>query len=87
MIDRMVTGEVDIIAFTSSPQVRRLFDVAKGKQREAALQAGLQATMIAAVGPVVAEELRRRGVNVTVTPEHSYFMKPLVSALVTALSD
>jgi uroporphyrinogen-III synthase len=87
LIDRMVTGEVDIIAFTSSPQVRRLFDVAKGKQREAALQAGLQATMIAAVGPVVAEELRRRGVNVTVTPEHSYFMKPLVSALVTALSD
>ena len=42
--------------------------------------------MIAAVGPVVADEMRRRGFDVAITPEHAYFMKPLVSAIVTALS-
>jgi uroporphyrinogen-III synthase len=86
LIDRMAAGTVDAIAFTSSPQVGRLFDVAKRSQRERALQAGLQATTIAAVGPVVADEVRRRGFAVKITPVHSYFMKPLVSAIVAALS-
>jgi uroporphyrinogen-III synthase len=86
LIDRMAAGAVDVIAFTSSPQVGRLFDVAKQQRREAALQAGLQATAIAAVGPVVADELRHRGFSVAITPEHSYFMKPLVSAIVAAVS-
>jgi uroporphyrinogen-III synthase len=86
LIDRMAAGAIDAIAFTSSPQVGRLFDVAKRSLREAALQAGLQATPIAAVGPVVADEVRRRGFEVRITPEHSYFMKPLVSAIVAAFS-
>ena len=42
--------------------------------------------MIAAVGPVVADELRNRGFDVAITPEHSYFMKPLVSAIIAGLS-
>ena len=86
LIDRMAEGGVDVIAFTSSPQVERLFEVAKATTREAALGTALQATAIAAVGPVVAGELERRGLNVTITPNHSYFMKPLVSAIVAALS-
>jgi uroporphyrinogen-III synthase len=86
LIDRMTSGGIDVIAFTSSPQVERLLEVAKATQREEALRNALQATAIAAVGPVVAEGLRRRGFNATITPEHSYFMKPLVSAIVAALS-
>ena len=86
LIDRMASGEVDAIAFTSSPQVRRLFEVAKSAQREETLRTALQATAIAAVGPVVAEDLRRRGFEVTITPGYSYFMKPLVTAIVAALS-
>jgi uroporphyrinogen-III synthase len=86
LIDRMADGGVDVIAFTSSPQVQRLFDVARASQREPRLRAGLTGTAIAAVGPVVAEELRRLGFDVAITPEHSYFMKPLVSAIVEALS-
>jgi uroporphyrinogen-III synthase len=31
-------------------------------------------------------ELQRRGVTATIAPEHSFFMKPLVSAIVAALS-
>ena len=86
LIDRMAGGDVDVIAFTSSPQVRRLFDVANATGREQALNTALRATVIAAVGPVVATELRRHGLTVTITPEHSYFMKPLVSAIVAVLA-
>ena len=86
LIDRMADGAVDVIAFTSSPQVTRLVDVAKRNHREPALEGALRAIKIAAVGPVVADELRHRGFDVAITPEHSYFMKPLVSAIVTALS-
>src|SRR5262249_1589440 len=86
LIDRMAAGGVDVIAFTSSPQVQRLFNVAGATDREEVLQRALQATTIAAVGPVVAEELRRRGLSVAIIPDRSYFMKPLVSAIVAVLS-
>ena len=86
LIDRMAAGGVDVIAFTGSPQVQRLFAVAKATQREKTLQTALEATAIAAVGPVVAADLQRRGCSVAITPEGSYFMKPLVSAIVAALS-
>jgi uroporphyrinogen-III synthase len=87
LIDRMAQGGVDVIAFTSSPQVRRLFEVATATGREETLRTAVQRTAVAAVGPVVAEELRRRGLNSTITPDHSYSMKPLVSAIIAALSD
>lgn len=86
LIDRMAGGGVDVIAFTSSPQVERLLEVAKATQREERLQTGLGLTAIAAVGPVVAADLQRRGFNVSIAPDHSYFMNPLVSAIVAALS-
>jgi uroporphyrinogen-III synthase len=86
MIDRMADGAVDAIAFTSSPQVTRLFEVAAATRREEALVSALRGIQIGAVGPVVAEELRRRGVEVTVAPDHGYFMKPLVSAFLAAFS-
>lgn len=87
LIDRIAGGEIDVIAFTSSPQVRRLFEVANATGREEILRGALQRTALAAVGPVVAGELQRRGLRVTITPDRSYFMKPLVSAIVAALSD
>jgi uroporphyrinogen-III synthase len=86
LIDRMAESAVDAIAFTSSPQVQRLFEIAAANQRDEVLRTALQRVQIGAVGPVVAKELRRRGVEVTVTPDHSYFMKPLVSAFLAAFS-
>jgi len=87
LIDRMAQGGVDVIAFTSSPQVRRLFEVATATGREEILRMALQRSAIAAIGPVVAGELQRRGLSATITPAHSYFMKPLVTAIIAALSD
>ena len=86
LIDRMEDGAVDAIAFTSSPQVQRLFEVAAATRREEALVAALRGIQVGAIGPVVAEELRRRGVEATITPDHGYFMKPLVSAFLAAFS-
>jgi uroporphyrinogen-III synthase len=86
LIERMADGKVDVVAFTSSPQVQRLFDVAKTAGWEQQLKAALQTTQIAAVGPVVAGELRQRGFEATISPGHSYFMKPLVSAIASALA-
>ena len=86
LIDRMADGAVDAIAFTSSPQVQRLFEVAAASQREKVLATALQAIRVGAVGPVVAEELRRREIEATITPDQGYFMKPLVSAFLAAFS-
>jgi uroporphyrinogen-III synthase len=82
----MAAGQIDVIAFTSAPQVRRLFDVAHAQGREEQLKLALQKTTIAAIGPVVNQELQRRGLTPTIMPNDTYFMKPLVSAIVAALS-
>jgi uroporphyrinogen-III synthase len=87
IIDEMAVGRADVIAFTSSPQVKRLFEVARAAGREQALQAGLALTRVAAVGPVVAAELDARNVKVAIVPQDAYFMKPLVRAIAAALAD
>jgi uroporphyrinogen-III synthase len=86
VIAEMAAGQVDAIAFTSAPQVRRFRDVARAAGREAELRQGLERIVIAAVGPIVAEELHALGVQVNVTPhDNTFFMKPLVRELAAAL--
>jgi uroporphyrinogen-III synthase len=87
IIDEMAAGQIDVIAFTSSPQVRRLFEVARTASREPVLQHGLALTRVAAVGPVVAAELDARQVKVAIAPHDAFFMKPLVRAIVAAIAD
>lgn len=82
LLQKLIGGEVDAICFTSSPQIRRLLSVAKKQQVEPALRDALTRVLVAAVGPVVAEELRKRELSVDLMPESSWFMKPLVQALV-----
>jgi uroporphyrinogen-III synthase len=73
----MQSGEIDAIAFTSSPQVERLFAVVSAEVASAALAK----TLVAAVGPVVAEALKKHGIESRVMPEESFFLKPLTSVL------
>lgn len=87
LIERMAAGDVDAIAFTSAPQVRRLFEVAEASGSVDRLMAGLRHTAVAAIGPVVEEELRRHAVGATIMPTDSYFMKPLVTAIVAGLTE
>jgi uroporphyrinogen-III synthase len=88
VIAEMAAGPVDAIAFTSAPQVRRFWDIARAFGREAELQQGLKRIVVAAVGPVVAAELDAIGVQVNVTPrDNKFFMKPLVRELAAALQE
>ncbi len=81
LLGRLVRSEVDAIVFTSSPQVDRLFDVARGVGRLEELRCGMEQTCVAAVGPVVAEDLRRHGASVQVCPEQGFVMKNLIQHL------
>lgn len=81
LIARLGAGEVDAIAFTSTPQVERLFAVAP----PAAVAAALAHTLVAAVGPVVAAALARHGIEACLVPEESFFLKPLTTLLEEAL--
>ncbi|HEX3884066.1 MAG TPA: uroporphyrinogen-III synthase [Stellaceae bacterium] len=85
LIDDIEGGRVDAIAFTSSPQITRLFGVAKAAGCEAGLVAGLGRIAVAAIGPVTAAALATRGVPAGIVPSGRYFMKPLVTAIVAAL--
>jgi uroporphyrinogen-III synthase len=81
LLKRIQASEVDAIAFTSTPQVERLFAVAPAER----ITAALAKTVVAAVGPVVADTLRRHGIEARVMPEESFFLKPLTSVLEDAL--
>ena len=85
-IDEMAKGVIDAVALTSSGQVRRLIEVAQAHGCEARLRDGLARTPIAAVGPVVSDELKSHGLRTDISPANdAYFMKPLISAMATAL--
>ncbi|MCA3580683.1 MAG: uroporphyrinogen-III synthase [Bradyrhizobium sp.] len=86
-IEQMAQGRIDAIALTSSGQVRRLMEVAQAHRCEAQLRDGLERTPIASVGPVVSNELKTYGLSTDIYPANdAFFMKPLISAMATALS-
>jgi uroporphyrinogen-III synthase len=86
LIEEMAAGRVDAVAFTSAAQIVQLFELARGAEAEPQLRAALERTRIAAIGPMVAAELERRGLCALIMPRDTYFMKPLVSAIIAALS-
>jgi uroporphyrinogen-III synthase len=81
LFEQMADGKVDAIIFTSSPQVDRVFEVARERQASARLMQGLAKTLVAAVGPIVQENLQNRGVTVQLCPEQGFVMKNLVQQL------
>jgi uroporphyrinogen-III synthase len=83
LIDQLRAGRVDAIAFTSSAQIDRLIGVAS----EEGARLALANTLVAAIGPVVADTLRRHGIEARLMPEESFFLKPLTSALEEALGE
>ena len=81
LIEALREGRVDAMAFTSSAQIERLIAVAS----EDGARSALANTLVAAIGPVVADTLRRHGIDARLMPEESFFLKPLTSALEEAL--
>jgi uroporphyrinogen-III synthase len=83
-IRTVIAGRIDIVAFTSSPQVERLLGVARDAGLEAPLRDALGRVRIAAIGPVVEATLARHGLAADLRPEKSFHLKPLVRAIVSA---
>ncbi len=87
-IDDMAEGRIDSIALTNLGQVRRLIEAAKAHGSESKLRAGLERTLIASVGPAVSGELAAHGLRTDISPaDEAYFMRPLISAMASALAD
>jgi len=84
-IRAMAVGDIDLIAFTSSPQLRRLQQVARANKCEDALAQGFANTKLAAVGPVVAAAIEAAGGTVAVAPPDNFHLRPMVNAIVEAL--
>jgi uroporphyrinogen-III synthase len=86
-IDEMAAGRIDAIALTNLGQVRRLIEVARARGCEDRLREGLGQTPIASVGPAVSDELKALGLRTDIYPaEDAFFMRPLISAMATALA-
>jgi uroporphyrinogen-III synthase len=81
LLGRLEAGAIDAIAFTSKQQVERLFTLEDATR----VRAALGRTLVAAVGPVVGAALAAHGVPVALSPDESFFMKPLTTALAQAL--
>jgi uroporphyrinogen-III synthase len=81
MLAELEAGGLDLAVFTSTPQVKRLAQLA-GAER---LRAALGRTRIAAVGPLVGQAVEAAGGVVAVMPEESFHMKPMVNAILAAM--
>ncbi len=82
LIAQLRAGRIDAIAFTSSAQIERLISLTSADD----LRSALAHTVVAAVGPVVAQTLRGYGIAAQAMPEESFFLKPLTSVLEEALA-
>jgi uroporphyrinogen-III synthase len=82
LVETMQQGHLDAIAFTSLQQVERLFRLIDAE----VLKQALTRTLVAAIGPVVADALRGHGVEPQVVPQDSYYLKPLTQALIERLA-
>lgn len=86
LITSLTNRRVDAVAFTTAPQVDRLWQVAERRNLLTQLDAALSETLVAAVGPVVAASLTAKGRPPDVVPSLQFFMRRLTESLVAALA-
>ena len=82
LIKKLAKEEINVIAFTSAPQVRRLISIAKKGKLDHDLRIGLSKTKVAAIGPVVADALKKIDVGIDIQPKSRFFMKPLLREII-----
>jgi len=80
LIGALERREMDAAVFTNAEQVRNLFLVAQNIQKTVALRDGLNATLVASIGPVASAALREAQVKVSVEAR-----PPKLGALLNAL--
>ncbi|PCK09886.1 MAG: uroporphyrinogen III synthase HEM4 [Alteromonadaceae bacterium] len=82
LITQVIEGQLDVFVFTSTPQITRVVKIAKKGERLEAFIDGLNRMVVAAIGPVAAAGLEAQGIEVKISPDERFFMKPLVRKLV-----
>jgi uroporphyrinogen-III synthase len=80
-IKLIIAGQVDIALFTTATQVEHLFRAA-GSAHSSGLQKALDRVVVASIGPICSEALRRHGMNVNLEPEH-----PKMGHLIAAVAE
>jgi uroporphyrinogen-III synthase len=80
----LAAGRIGMIAFTSSPQIERLFAVARESGLMLELTQGLARTRIAAIGPVMESALAAHGLSSAIRPAASFHLKPMINAICAA---
>jgi uroporphyrinogen-III synthase len=81
LVDEVIAGTVDAVAFTSKVQLRHLFELAgRGDRVQPLIEALNSRTVVAAVGPTTAAELEGGGVHPRVVPTNPK-MGPMIVAL------
>jgi len=85
LMDALAAQAIDAVAFTSASQAANLFTVARQAGRQDALKQDLNRTLVASIGPVCSEALRRLGVEVKIEAQPPK-LGPFITALNAALS-
>jgi uroporphyrinogen-III synthase len=85
LLDKLERREVDSVAVTNAAQIYNLFALAEKLGRADALRAGLNRTLVASVGPVSSDALKKFGVAVGLEARPPK-LGPLIAALDAALS-
>jgi uroporphyrinogen-III synthase len=85
LVEEIIAGSVDVVAFTSQIQVRNLFKVARDINLDSDLARALKdKTLVASIGPTCTSALHEFGVDPDVVPDHPK-MGPLILALAAYL--
>ena len=66
----IVRGEIDVVILTAGIQLVHLLRVAAEMDLEAAVRRGLERSLVASIGPMTSEELRRHGLPIDLEPSH-----------------
>ena len=80
-IDRVAAGQIEFVAFTSSTQVRHLFEVARKDGTDDKLHDALASVCIGSIGPMATEAVNEHGLATDFEPD-----SPRMSNLVHGLA-
>ena len=84
LMEALDRGEIDAVAVTNAAQIYNLFALAERMRQTMSLRKSLNRTVVASIGPVATEALRKFGVAVTVEaspPKLGPFMSALEKTL------
>jgi uroporphyrinogen-III synthase len=71
LLYEVISGEVDVVAFTSNTQVKFFFEGARRQRAESFLQRALNEKIIAlSIGSMTTAELHKNGITRIIAPEH-----------------